>query len=220
MLESPLLVCCSMLIEQTAELTHTHRHTRRQCEAEWQMCDSQTFTHEGQLTMLVWGKKHSWALGNKSTPPFFSDFLLRHTHYTYSEHMFLALAVTSPALWSKSSSSIRLRAASPLLHSVLLWPPTHTHTLGGEKTRLVEEEKKRVGDEGLSPWLRMALLWQPGSCGPHRSTAASRLSLLLLFFYKFSVSSSYHLTYIHFLKVSLFPSLLPPFLTSFLYLTV
>lgn len=133
--------------------------------------------------------------------------------------MFLALAVTSPALWSKSSSSIRLRAANTLVATAT----SNTHTLGREKTRLVEEEKKRVRDEGLSTWLRMALLWQPGSCGPHRSTAASRLSLLLHSLLLFcSVFTHLFLTplIIRFLEVlrSPFPSSLPPFLTSFLYL--
>lgn len=131
--------------------------------------------------------------------------------------MFLALAVTSPALWSKSSSSIRLRAANTLVATAT----GNTHS--AEKTRLVEEEKKRVRDEGLSTWLRMVLLWQPGSCGPHRSTAASRLSLLLHSLLLFcSVFTHLFLTplIIHFLEVlrSPFSSFLTPFLTSFLYL--
>lgn len=91
---------------------------------------------------------------------------------------------------------------------------THTHTRQRETTTPAEE-KKAVTDAGLTPWLGMALPWQPGSSWPHRSTAASRLFLLLPDATSFPLLS-FHLTSIRSLLVSwspfpsFFATVLPP----------
>lgn len=103
--------------------------------------------------------------------------------------------MTSPASWSKSSSSIRLRAVNTLPHSELPQPPAHSHTYythrhtRAEKTAATaaaaaaEEEKESSRRYGIISVISGRLF--PDSRdrrGLPRSAAASCLTPLLLLF--------------------------------------
>lgn len=110
--------------------------------------------------------------------------------------MFLALAVTSQALWSKSSSSIRLKAANTPAHSELPQPPILTHTwLRDNKTgRRRKDASRRWGityvfkdGSSLTAWILQA-------AQINRSLQTLPPSL-----YSFSLLISQHLASVYFL---------------------
>lgn len=127
--------------------------------------------------------------------------------------MFLALAVTSQALWSKSSSSIRLKAANTPAHSELPQPPilTHTWRRDNKTGRRRKDASRRWGityvfkdGSSLTAWILQA-------AQINRSLQTLPPSL-----YSFSLLISQHLASVYFLDDLSLPFYCL-FFTSFLH---
>lgn len=145
------------------------------------MCDTQTFIHKLQRQKNA--QLRDWVI---KTRLLFFSFLLRHTHtHSHSRRKWNTCFWLCQWHHPPCGQSPVPLSGLQLTHCHTQSYRNHQHALGKRTTKPVwdedgEEEKERVREEGLPAWLRMALLWQLGSCGPHRLIAASKLSLLLL----------------------------------------